>query len=178
MKTLILLRHAKSSWDDDSLPDHDRPLAPRGRRAAPAVAARLRELDVVPDYVISSTSVRTRQTLQLAGDHLESPTVDFDEAVYLAGPGRLLRIVQDADDSIETLMLVGHNPGMHELAMAFLEDAQEGRPLERLDAKFPTAAAAVIEFDVDRWADAGPGRGRLSHFIRPKDLPSAQRDRL
>jgi len=178
MKTLVLLRHAKSSWDDDTLSDHDRPLAPRGRRAAPAIAARLRDVGVLPDFVLSSTSVRTRQTLQLATDHLGAPAVEFEESLYLAGPGRLLRTTQEVPDSVETLMLVGHNPGMHEFALALVSEDSSGRDVGRLEAKYPTAAAAVFEFDVDRWADIAPGRGSLQHFIRPKDLPNARRDRL
>jgi len=177
MKTLILLRHAKSSWNDESLADHERPLAPRGRRAAPAVAAHLRGLGLLPDLVRSSTSVRTRQTLQLASDHLGSPHAEFDEALYLASPGRLLRIVQSTDDAVETLLLIGHNPGMHEVAVA-LTDRYRGAAAARLEAKFPTAAAAVVEFDVDAWSDVAPGAGRLLHFVRPKDLPGARRDRL
>ena len=177
MKTLLLFRHAKSSWDDDSLPDHRRPLAPRGRRAAPAVAAQLRELDAVPDLVLSSTSQRTRQTIQLALDHLGHPMVEFDEVLYLAGPSQILRSIRATDDLVDTLMLVGHNPGMHEISIA-LTDRDASTAAARLDAKFPTAAVAVVEFDVDRWEDIGPGLGRLAHFVRPKDLPIAERDRL
>lgn len=178
MKTLVLLRHAKSSWDNDSLSDHDRPLAPRGRRAAPAIAERLRELGVLPDFVLSSTSVRTRQTVQLASDHLDSPTVEFEESIYLAGPGRLMRTAQETPDAVDTLMLVGHNPGMHEVALALVDETATGIEINRLEAKYPTAAAAVIEFDVDSWAKIAPGQGQLQHFIRPKDLSHAGRDRL
>ncbi len=177
MKTLVLLRHAKSSWDDDSLPDHSRPLAPRGRRAAPAVAARLRELGVLPDLVVSSTSQRTRETVQLALEHLGDAAVDFDEGLYLAGPSHMLRSIRSTSESVETLILVGHNPGMHEIAIA-LTDREHSTAAARLDAKFPTAAVAVVEFDVDRWDEVGPGEGRLAHFVRPKDLPNARQDRL
>jgi phosphohistidine phosphatase len=177
MKTLLLLRHAKSSWDDDSLPDHRRPLAPRGRRAAPAVAEHLRRLDVLPDLVLSSTSQRTRQTIELALEELDEPMVEFDEALYLAGPSQMLRSIRATDDHVDTLMMVGHNPGMHEIAIA-LTDRDPSTAAARLDAKFPTAAVAVVEFDVDRWEDVGPGLGRLAHFVRPKDLPNAERDRL
>lgn len=177
MKTLILLRHAKSSWTDEHLVDHQRPLAPRGRRAAPAVAARLREIGVLPDHVVSSTSVRTRETIGLASEHLDNPSTDFEEEVYLAGPGRLLEVVRDVDDTVDTLMLVGHNPGMHELALA-LVDGGGTNEHARLGAKFPTAAAAVIQLDIDAWRDIAPGLGTLVRFIRPKDLPQASRDRL
>lgn len=176
MKTLILLRHAKSSWDDLSLRDHERPLAQRGLRAAPAVAAYLRALGAVPDFVLSSTSVRTRQTIQLASDHLDTPATEFDESLYHAGPGQLLRAAQSVPDAVDTLMLVGHNPGMHECALELASDDSPDALMRRLYSKFPTAAVAVLEFDVDRWVDISPGEGLLRHFIRPKDLPDARRD--
>jgi phosphohistidine phosphatase len=176
MKTLILLRHAKSSWDDERLADHQRPLAPRGRRAAPAVAARLRELGLLPDHVVSSTSVRTRETIALAAEHLDTPSIDFQEDMYLAGSGRLLRILRATPETVETLMLVGHNPGMHDVALALVE-GEGGRAHRRLESKFPTTAAAVLEFDVERWQDVGPGLGTLLHFIRPKDLRRTGDDR-
>lgn len=176
MKTLILLRHAKSSWDDSALDDHDRPLAGRGRRAAPAIAAHLADSGYIPDLVLCSTAARTRETLDLASEHLGGPPVEYDTSLYLAGPGRLLRNVRDADD-VDTLMVVGHNPGIHTFALGLCDRTVDAelRPLER---KFPTAAVAVIEFDTESWDEIGQGTGRLVHFMRPKDLPNAERDRL
>lgn len=177
MKTLLLLRHAKSSWDDHTLPDHRRPLSRRGLRAAPAMAEHLRELALLPELIVSSTSERTRQTVEMVVEHLDDPPVQFDDSVYLAGPSQLLGSIRSADDAVETLMLVGHNPGMHAIAVA-LSDGRPSPANARLDAKFPTAAVAVIDFDVDRWRDVGPGLGHLADFIRPKDLPNAEDDRL
>jgi len=177
VKTLILLRHAKSSWDDSSLDDHDRPLAARGRRAAPAIAEHLSELELIPDLVACSTATRTRETMELLADHLGEPPVEHDASLYLAGPGRLLRAVRATDDGVDTLMLIGHNPGIHTFALGLCDRTADIdlRPLER---KFPTAAVAVLEFDADTWEAIDQSDGRLVHFIRPKSLPNAKRDRL
>jgi len=170
MKTLLLLRHAKSSWDDDSLTDHDRPLAPRGRRAAPLMARYMVENDHLPDLVLCSTSTRTRQTWAGVEDELaaEIPT-EFVEELYLAGPGRMLRLLQHHGGDADVVLMIGHNPGSHELALA-LPDADRDRRVEKMYRKFPTAALAVIEFDVEDWADVVPGMGSLISFTRPKDL--------
>lgn len=177
MKTLILLRHAKSSWDDASLDDHDRPLADRGRRAAPAMAAHLHDQGFTPELVLCSTAVRTRETLELVTDELDSPPVEYDPGLYLAGPGRLLRTVRATDDDVRSVMVIGHNPGIHTFALG-LCDRSTGSDLRRLEKKFPTAAVAVLKFNVDSWAEIDQGKGRLVEFMRPKGLPNAERDRL
>ncbi|MDT8368369.1 MAG: histidine phosphatase family protein [Longimicrobiales bacterium] len=169
MRTLILLRHAKSSWNDDVLSDHDRPLAPRGRRDAPAVATRLRDLELLPDQVISSTAARTRETVALAAEALGSPPIDFDASLYLADPAEILRAIRETPPEVETLIVVGHNPGTHDIALALCDRGRSSDHLQ-LESGFPTAAAAVITFDLDRWSDVRPGIGSLVHFIRPRDL--------
>jgi len=172
VKRLYLLRHAKSSWDDEALSDHARPLSPRGRRAAPAIAARLRTLDLVPDQITASTSVRTRETVQLVLDHFDTPEVEFLSELYLASTRTLLETVRETDDQVEGLMLVGHNPGMHDLACRLLGEADSGAE-ERLQHKFPTAAVAVFEVRTDSWSAVEYGALALEQFIRPKDLAEA-----
>jgi phosphohistidine phosphatase len=174
MKRLVLLRHAKSSWDDPSLSDHARPLSPRGRRAAPAIAAHLRDLDVFPEVVHCSTSERTRETLRLALEHLGTPYTEFDASLYLASAGELLGSVHAIDDAVDTAMLIGHNPGMHALAAGLTGSAATPESLDRLDRKFPTAAVAVLEFDVRSWRDVDRESGHLIFFVRPRDLTDAQ----
>jgi len=179
MKTLLLLRHAKSSWDDDRLPDHDRPLAPRGRRAAPAMARLLQRRELTPDRVLCSTAARTRESWALVQEELglEATPVVYIEGLYLADPGRMLRTIREEGRDAGTLLLVGHNPGIQELALA-LTELDRGGSVERMERKYPTAALAVIEFERDSWDEIAPGRGRLRKFVRPKDLPEAASERL
>ncbi|MEQ9570095.1 MAG: histidine phosphatase family protein [Longimicrobiales bacterium] len=182
MKRLILFRHAKSSWDDPDLDDHARPLAPRGNRAAPAMAHWFAETKQLPARVLCSDAVRTRQTWDRVAEVWDSlagplPDVGFHPGLYLASPRRILGLVaQDAGDA-DTVMVVGHNPGMHDLARTLAVPGST-KAHRRLAAKFPTAAAAVLEFDVDRWDELDAGQGRLAAFMRPKDLPDARERRL
>ncbi|MBK1697521.1 SixA phosphatase family protein [Rhodovibrio salinarum] len=170
MKTLYLLRHAKSSWDDPSLADHDRPLAPRGRKAAPRMAVWLRTQAIRPDLVICSSAARARETWELVADELQpAPEVDVRRAVYDAGPEQLIAVVRGAPAQIDTLMLVGHNPAMEEAA-ALLAGDGDLQALATLQSKYPTAAIAELTFNVDTWDKVGRDTGYLSRFVRPKDL--------
>jgi phosphohistidine phosphatase len=171
MRKLLLLRHAKSSWDDPSLEDFDRPLAPRGEKAAPLMAAYLEKEGLRPDLVFCSPARRARQTWSLVAQSLGNEIfVDELQALYLGGPSRLLEAVRRAPDAAPCVMLVGHNPGMEHLAMALAGPASKPKALAKLHAKFPTAALAEIEFDVAAWRDVARGAGRLTRFVRPKDL--------
>jgi phosphohistidine phosphatase len=170
VKSLLLLRHAKSSWDDPDLQDHDRPLSKRGRRAAPLMGQYLTEHDLVPDRVLCSSAVRTRQTWeQVAACLDEHPPVESDPDLYAADVDTLLEIVHSVDDSIERLMLIGHNPGLEMLA-ADLAGSGDALARGRMRLKFPTAALAELTFEGDRWQDVLPGSGKLVRFVRPKDL--------
>ncbi len=171
MKTLYLLRHAKSSWDDDSLSDHDRPLSGRGRAAAPRVGAHMREAGHLPDLVLCSTATRTTQTLDAVLSELEvEPAIEFEEELYLAGPGEMLDLVRSVPDTVESVLLVSHNPGTGMLAAALSGDGPQER-IHLMRAKFPTAGLAIIELSVDRWKDIESGCGSLKEFVRPRDLP-------
>lgn len=182
MKRLILFRHAKSSWDDPDLDDHARPLAPRGERAAPAMAGWFLDEDWIPDRVLCSDAVRTRQTWRRVADAFDEagvtlPEVSLHSGLYLASPRRILSLVAKEGGPYRTVLVVGHNPGMHDLART-LAIPGSTRSHRRLSRKFPTAAAAVLEFDADGWDDLAAGRGRLAAFVRPKDLPGAKGARL
>ena len=170
MRTLMLMRHAKSSWDQPEFDDLDRPLAPRGRDAAPLIAGYIRKSKWQPDLVLCSPAARARETWQLMTPVLDR-TVDCKmlRAIYPGAPSRLLEALRRAADEVETLMLIGHNPGLGRLAAGLCGTGPK-KPLERMCGKFPTAALAVIDFDVDRWDQVAPGAGRLRAFVRPKDV--------
>ena len=169
MRRLLLARHAKSSWGDVSLKDHDRPLNARGRRSAPLVAGALYDLDLTPDAVISSTSARTRETWARMEPVFEDrATVEFLPELYLASPRTVLAAIGSVAPSAATLMVLGHNPSTHALA-AFLSREGDPEQIRQLTLAFPTGAVAVIELAGERWEEAGDG-GELLHFIRPRHL--------
>ncbi len=171
---LLLLRHAKSSWDDMSIPDFDRPLAPRGMKAAPRMAAYLKKKGLMPDLVLCSSATRTRDTWERVAEVLGgTPEVKFLRGLYLAPPSRLLEAVRRAPASVRTVMLLGHNPGMENLAAGLAGPGSKAKALARLHAKFPTAALAEIEFEAETWSAIGNGQGRLRRFVVPKDLKEA-----
>jgi phosphohistidine phosphatase len=166
MHRLLLLRHAKSSWDDPSLADRDRPLAPRGHRAAARMANHLRTDVPRPDLVLCSPALRTRETLDRMSNAFGDAEVVVDDELYGAGEGELLERLRAVDDRFETVAVIGHNPGIHDLAIAL---AGSGAELDRMEAKFPTGALAVLAFD-RLWRDVSPGGGLLEAFVTPKDL--------
>ena len=170
MKTLILLRHAKSDWSEPGLTDFDRPLAPRGIKAAPLVGRHLRGQKLDPDLVLCSSAQRARQTWELVAPELrDNPETRFMKTLYLASPSRLLAAIKRAPEGVQRLMLIGHNPGMENLAQRLIGGGKK-KALKNLQSKFPTAAVAVIRFDAQDWARVGDGAGELTRFIRPKDL--------
>ena len=170
MRTLMLMRHAKSSWDRPDLADLDRPLAPRGHDTAPLVARHIKQSGWRPDLVLCSPATRVRETWQLMAPVLGG-TVPCKtlRAIYPGAPSRLLETLRRAADDVATLMLIGHNPGLGHLAVSLCGSGPK-QALERMQRKFPTAALAVIQFDIDRWNELVLGTGRLSAFVRPKDL--------
>lgn len=171
MKTLFLLRHAKSSWDDAVLDDFDRPLSKRGRRAAKAMGEYLATLPSPPGQVICSSARRTRETLghiqEILGNTLPAR---FEKGIYLADPATLLRRLRRLDDSLTSAMVVGHNPGLERLAVMLTGSDGDSEQRRQLALKFPTGSLAVIQAPVERWHDLEPGCGRLDAFVRPRDL--------
>jgi phosphohistidine phosphatase len=167
MKQLFLLRHAKSSWDDADLDDHDRPLAPRGEGALKLMAEHLRREGVTPALVLCSSAVRTRQTLERIAPALgEGIPVEIEPGLYGASEQRLLERLRAVDDGVESLMLIGHNPAVAQLALSL---AGSGRNVADLRGKYPTGALATLEFS-GRWGDLQPGRAELTDFVTPKQL--------
>ena len=171
-RQLILLRHAKSAWPDD-VPDHERPLAPRGRRDAPAAGRWLRKSGYVPNRVLCSTARRARETWQLAEEKLGAhPTTTFEDRVYGASIADLLDLARQTPAGVRTLLIVGHDPAMRGLTLELAGDPPgeaEAEALARVGVKYPTAAIAVLTF-TDSWLDLGPGRARLATFATPRDF--------
>ncbi len=171
MLTLSLLRHAKSSWADPSQDDFDRPLNERGDEAAPRMGAFMARNRIAPDLILCSAAIRTRQTLAHVLPHLPAKTeVGYEESLYLATAIELLALVRKTKAAVSHLMLVGHDPGMHDLATRL---AGSGDPalLSALAAKFPTSGLAVLAFDARAWSGVELGAGRLVLFMTPKRLP-------
>ena len=162
-----MLRHAKSSWDDDAVRDRDRPLAPRGERATRRIARWARKHDVRPQLVVASSAVRARQTLQGVLPGLGEPEIWIELALYAASAETLLERVHALPDEAEEAMLVGHNPGLGDLLLLL---AEPGELRERAEAKVPTGALATLEADIESWADLEPGGARLVSFVVPRQL--------
>ena len=169
MKTLYLLRHAKSSWDDPGLPDHERPLAPRGRRAAKKLAAYIHGTALAPELVLCSSSARTRETLESLRDALGDPEIRFPPELYAAWDDELLEVVRQVGSDVDSLLVVGHNPGLQRLAL-LLAGSGDDRLRERLAEKLPTGALVTLTFPVTSWADVRPGSGDLGDYVIPRDL--------
>ncbi|MBV1868268.1 MAG: histidine phosphatase family protein [Marinosulfonomonas sp.] len=162
---LILMRHAKSGWDDPTLEDHDRPLNDRGRRSATAIGNWLVANQYLPDAAISSTSQRTRETWELVRQGFSQTQAEFSKALYLASPDVMLGIIRKVSGA-KTLLLLGHNPGTGYLA-ADLANANPDHPQFQ---RYPTAATTVFEFGQTSWSDIGPAQGRIINFVVPRDL--------
>ncbi|GAA3793619.1 SixA phosphatase family protein [Streptomyces chiangmaiensis] len=164
---LVVLRHAKSAWPV-GVSDHERPLAPRGRRDAPAAGRALAESDWLPDLVLCSTAVRARQTWELASAQWGTPpAVRLDPRLYAADVPELLESVHQVPTEVQTLLLIGHNPGLAEL---ILELAGEGLDdtMDRVRAKFPTSAIAVLSWHGGTWHSLAPRMALLTDVIVPR----------
>lgn len=173
MRRLALLRHAKSSWDDLTQSDHARPLNSRGQRDAVRLAATVQALGLRFDRVLCSTATRTRETW----DHLAGglPAGSYSpprylEELYLAEPEKLLAILRSEGEAVETLLLIGHNDGLHELALGLVSEATEFTLRDRLSEKFPTAALAVFDCPIDDWSSLAWHGNRLTALRFPRDI--------
>jgi len=161
MKTLLLLRHAKSDWGDSSLRDFDRPLSDRGERDAPRIGKALRKRGVTPDVIIASPAARAKQTVQAAMKAAKVElSVTFDESIYGASSAELMKLIRRLPDANRCALLVGHNPGFEDL-VGRLTGSQE---------RMPTAALACIEFQIEHWNDVDDGKGKLVWLLTPKHL--------
>lgn len=170
MRTLHLLRHAKSSWDDLRIRDHDRPLSERGERAASAMAAYLRQIGLAPGLVLCSSARRTVDTLAAVRAGLPEPlNVETSRSLYEVGGEALLERLRRVPDDTEELLLVGHNPGLEDLAAALAGPGSDQGARRALSRKFSAGALASLEFD-GAWSALSPAGARLTRFITPKDL--------
>jgi len=169
-KRLILLRHAKSAWDNSSVGDFERPLSNRGRKAAPLVGAYLARKGMVPELVLSSSATRAVETLDLVSAGWQTkPAVRKLKSLYLAMPREMLRRLQAVGREADCVMLIGHNPGIADLAN-WLCSQGNAELRAKLSRKFPTGAVAVLEFDVEDWGDVDAETGRLVDFSTPKQI--------
>jgi phosphohistidine phosphatase len=169
MHQLLLLRHAKSSWDDPKLADRDRPLNKRGRRAAAAMRQAMQDLGLSPDLILVSTARRTQETLAALEPWGDTPLIELLESLYLASARQLLDVLRGTNETVRSIMLIGHNPGMHELAVS-LAGSRESEQTQRLRDGFPTTALA--EFAIGgTWKSLDTGGALLVRYLTPRDLP-------
>jgi len=170
MLSLALLRHTKSSWETGEQDDFDRPLNERGRNAAPIMGEALKSIAFEPQLILCSPAKRTRETLELLElSHKRShENVLFDEQLYLTNPETLLDRLHQVAPTSKRVLLIGHNPGLHGLAL-MLAGTGDAKSISRLEDKFPTGALAVFSFQETAWRDVQPASGRLEAFITPRD---------
>ena len=170
MKRLYFLRHAKSDRSDPDAPDFDRGLTQRGRQAARAMGRYLRRQKLLPDFVLCSAARRARDSWELVGPQLQAEIpIELSEALYLAAPLQTLRLIHRLPETASAALLIGHNPGFQAVTVHLTGGGDEAARA-RAAAKFPTAALAVLDFEVEHWRDIGEGGGRLERFIAPRDL--------
>jgi phosphohistidine phosphatase len=161
VKTLFLLRHAKSSWKDQSLPDFERPLNRRGKHAAEKIGKYLKHEMIVPELILSSPAVRARETIDRVAKAAKwDIEVRFDQRIYEAAGLLLLEVISQIENERKTVLLVGHNPGIEQLLMLFTG----------ISKNMPTAALARIEIKASKWATAADKRARLAWLVKPRDL--------
>jgi phosphohistidine phosphatase len=168
VKVLYLLRHAKSSWEDAELADHDRPLAPRGVRAARTIADQVRRQGFQPALVLCSSARRARDTLKPLQRVFAGKTeVRFESGLYAASAQGLLARLHSVPQEVPSVMLVGHNPGLQELGLMLARPSDRRDALER---KFPTGALAAVELGVASWQEVADSSGELTSLMQPREL--------
>ena len=172
MQQLLLLRHAKSSWDDAAQSDHARPLNAGGRAAAARMRVAIRDFGLVADVVLVSSARRTRQTLDALAPWDETPIIEPMDGLYLAEAERIRDVVRGVSETVRSLMVIGHNPGLHDFAIMLSGQSADTEMARRLVEGFP--AGALAEFSIPRsWRELGEGGGRLVRFVCPRDLTEA-----
>lgn len=171
MKILGLFRHAKSDWQDPRARDFDRPLNDRGRRGAAIMGRHIRDHGVRWDRVIASPAIRCAETIEIASEASGRPVaVNWDRRIYLASSATLADLLRETEGDPESILMVGHNPGLEDLIFDLVPDDGSSPLRDVVEVKFPTAAYAVLELNIDRWADLADKCARLVHLTRPRDL--------
>lgn len=167
MKRLGLLRHAKSDWGESDKRDFDRGLNKRGKRGSRVIADHIRNRSDNWDVVIASPAERVRLTLEYGLPELD---VTWDKRLYLASTDTIFDVLHDDGGDADAVLLAGHNPGLGDMVLELVAPENENAAFDEAKQKFPTAAYAVFELDIDDWSQAKPGCGKLVHFKRPRDL--------
>ncbi|WP_097092396.1 SixA phosphatase family protein [Novosphingobium sp. Chol11] len=174
MKRLTLLRHAKSDWDDPVERDFDRPLNRRGERAALLIGQFARSRKMQFDHLAASPAVRVVLTLDTFLEGYGQPLdPHWDRRIYLASVATLLDVLRDLPDTATSVILAGHNPGLEELILELVPDDGASPLRDDVEVKFPTASLAVLDLEIDTWADVAPNAATLVSFTRPRDLDPA-----
>ena len=173
-RTLLLMRHAKSSWNNPGLSDFDRQLNKRGHKAAPRIGGYIREIGLTPNLVLCSTAKRAQETWNLVHESLgDSVSAKLMKSLYLASPSQLLGAIHKVSAEIDPLLVIAHNPGIQELACLLERESKHdgaGNLSHTMHIKFPTAAVAILTFETQSWSDIAYGQARLEEFIRPRNL--------
>jgi phosphohistidine phosphatase len=170
MLTLSLLRHAKSSWKNPTLPDHDRPLNSRGKTEAPLMGKAIAKHGLDPDLVLCSTARRASDTLDLVLPELKAePKVVYEDGLYHGTPAEMLAILQSVPPNVHQILLVGHNPELQTFALDLIGPGPKHLK-DRIEAKFPTAALVVMRFAASAWKDIGMNSGKIELFLTPGDV--------
>lgn len=173
MRRLMLLRHTKSDWTETDRNDLDRPLTPRGREAAPLIGAYMAHHALLPDLVICSPAARARETFDLVAPALpDKPRLVTERRIYDVGADTVLGVVKEIGRDVHSLLVVGHNPSLQDLAELLIASGDVDLR-QRLLEKFPTGGLAVIDFPVDDWKKLHPKAGRLDRFVTPRTLEMA-----
>jgi phosphohistidine phosphatase len=172
MKTLGIFRHAKSDWNDARLRDFDRPLNERGRKGAALMGRHIREHGVAWDQILASPAVRVTQTIEIASHDSTGPQppITWDRRIYLANSATLMDVLREQEGDPDAVLLIGHNPGLEDLIFDLVPDDGSSPLRDVVEEKFPTAAYAVLEIDIDNWHDLDESCARLTHLVRPRDL--------
>lgn len=174
MKTLGLVRHAKSDWQDPRARDFDRPLNERGRKGAALIGKHIQSHTVRWDRMIASPAIRCAETVEIACQATDQPvTALWDRRIYLASSATLLDLLREQQGDPASILMVGHNPGLEDLIFDLVPDDGSSPLRDVVEVKFPTAAFAVLELPIDKWADITERSARLVHLIRPRDLDPA-----
>jgi phosphohistidine phosphatase len=173
LKTLTLLRHAKSGWDDPIARDFDRPLNPKGRKAARTIGRHLKSLGLRFDHIVASPAQRVVETIaEVAGGYCGAIDPAWDKRLYLASAATLLDVARETPADATQLLMIGHNPGLEDFVLLLLAGGDPAL-VSAVESKYPTATVATLTFDVDDWAAVAPAAGTLTRFIRPRDLDPA-----
>ncbi len=174
MKLLGLFRHAKSDWNDARLRDFDRPLNDRGRKGAALMGVHIYEYGARWARVLASPAARVTQTIEIAGEAAHStPPIIWDRRIYLANSATLMDVLREQPDDPASIIMVGHNPSLEDLIFDLVPDNGQNPLREIVEVKFPTAAFAVMELDIEKWADLAGDCARLIHLQRPRDIDPA-----